>query len=78
MTNAIDTIFADHMARFHALRETDAGFEEICVHFEIILVEITRRFGAMDTATTDLIASFDDLRREIERRLRTPSRTQSN
>ncbi len=61
------------MEKLRALRETDAGFDEICVHFEIMLAEANKRFGDIDTSTVDLIGSFDDLRREIEVRLRASS-----
>lgn len=54
------------MKRLRALRETDARFDEICSHFEIMLAEANKRFGDIDTPTVDL-------RREIEVRLRAPS-----
>ena len=74
MAEALITIFPDHMERLRALRKTDAGFDEICEHFEIMLAEANKRFGEIDSSTADLIASFDDLRREIEVRLRASSR----
>ncbi len=74
MTDTLITIFPDSMERLRALRKTDAGFDEICEHFEIMLAEAHKRFGEIDSSTADLIASFDDLRREIEVRLSASSR----
>jgi hypothetical protein len=73
LTGTLSKIFPDQIGRLRALRETDAGFDEICGHFEIMLKEAANRFGEIDSSTADLIASFDDLRREIELRLRAPN-----
>lgn len=72
MSGTIESLFSDHKEKLHSLRNSDAEFEEICSHFEILLGEVARRFGSNDGSTADLIASFDDLRRDIERRLRAP------
>ncbi|AXI47113.1 hypothetical protein C1J03_14465 [Sulfitobacter sp. SK012] len=71
MTETLDTIFPECSDRLILLRKTDAGFDEIVAHFEIILTEFNKRFGDLDGPTADLIASFEDLRREIEKLLRT-------
>lgn len=74
VSTAIETIFPKQGERLRSLRNTDADFEEICAHFEMLLGEAAHRFGTIDDATSDLIASFDDLRREIEKRLSAPTR----
>lgn len=71
MAEDLETLFADRRTRLRDLRSTDAAFDEICAHFEILLRQAESRFGTLDAGTTDLIASFDDLRREIERHLAT-------
>ena len=71
MTESLEAIFPECTDRLRALRKADVGFDEICTHFEIILGEVNKRFGALDGRTTDLIASFEDLRQEIEKLLRT-------
>ena len=73
LSTSIETIFPNQGERLRSLRSIDADFEEICAHFEIILGEATHRFGSIDDAGCDLIASFDDLRREIEKRLSAPA-----
>lgn len=73
MTGTLSKIFPDQILRLRALRKTDDGFDEICGHFEIMLTEAANRFGEIDGSTADLIASFDDLRREIEQRLGAPN-----
>ncbi|WP_299664851.1 hypothetical protein [uncultured Ruegeria sp.] len=73
MTDNLDTIFPGSTKKLLMLRNKDAGFDEICTHFEIILVEMNKNFGPVEGAAVDLIASFEDLRREIERLLRSSS-----
>ena len=65
----INMIFPDEGPAIERLRATDAGFDELCEHLELLLSEFAPRFGALDQATTDLISSFEDVRREIERNL---------
>lgn len=69
MADPLDILFPEQIARVRELRGTNAEFDEICTHFEILLQQAEARFGNLDPETTDLIASFDDLRREIERQL---------
>lgn len=72
LTSNLDTIFPGSTEKLLVLRKQDAGFDEICTHFEIILTEMTKTFGPVEGAAVDLIVSFEDLRREIERLLRAP------
>lgn len=78
VSTSIETIFPNQGERLRSLRNADADFEEICAHFEMLLGEAAHRFGTIDDATSDLIASFDDLRREIEKRLSAPAREKSD
>lgn len=78
MTETLITIFPDHMERLRVLRKADAGFDETCTHFEIMLAEANNRFGEIDGAAADLISSFDGLRREIEMRLSASCREKKN
>lgn len=74
LTDTLGEIFPENIERLCGLRKTDAEFDEICAHFEIMLAEANNRFGEIDISTADLIASFDDLRREIEKRLSAQTR----
>jgi hypothetical protein len=51
MAEKLIMFFPDHMERLRALRKTDAGFNEICEHFEIMLVEANNCFGEIDSST---------------------------
>lgn len=62
-------MFPEHTGTIERLRADDAAFEELCENLEALLGEMVFRFGSIDQTTTDLIASFDELRRDIERRL---------
>ena len=66
----INSIFPQEASAIEHLRKTDAGFGELCDHLELLLTEMSQKFGSIDQATTDLISSFDDVRREIERHLK--------
>lgn len=66
---AVNIMFPDYLRTIRSLRATDVGFRELCDHLEILHEEMVQKFGSLDQATTDLISSFDDVRREIERYL---------
>lgn len=65
----LDALFPESSEKLRLLRSEDHSFDEICTHLELLIAETTKRFGVLDRSTADLMASFDDLRREVEKRL---------
>ncbi len=69
MRSAFASIFGNQIEVIEQFRASDPVFNEMCEEFEDLAVSLEKRFGTVDATTADLIASFDEVRREIEQRV---------
>ncbi len=70
LTDPFEVLFPGRSSKMRDLRRANAEFDEVCWHLAVVIAELGGRFGRLDTETVELIACFEDLRREVERFLR--------